>query len=123
PVLAPIAAAGAFAAVMAFGSAERGAVMPEDMMMALHKQEMVLPAHISQPLIQTLPAMQRFSQAMDANGGSSSSSRGAGAGGETHHHYNMQAMDGKSVGDFLRNNKKTIEKFVTRAHRGGFRLR
>src|SRR5260370_41816162 len=44
PVLAPIAGATAFAAVMAF---ERGGIVPKDTLAMLHRNEMVLPAHVS----------------------------------------------------------------------------
>ena len=50
-ILAPIAAAGIFAAALAFGSdvasAEGGFDVPNDTLAQLHKNEMVLPAHIS----------------------------------------------------------------------------
>lgn len=52
PVLAPVAAAAAFTAVMAFGggigSAEQGAVLPQDMMILAHRNEMILPPALSQ---------------------------------------------------------------------------
>lgn len=44
PVLAPVAGAAAFAAVMAF---EKGGIVPEDAYAMVHHEEMVLPAHIS----------------------------------------------------------------------------
>jgi predicted phosphoribosyltransferase len=48
PALAPIAAAGAFAAVSAFGSAEGGQyLVPAPQLTMLHPQEMVLPAAIA----------------------------------------------------------------------------
>ena len=48
PALAPIAAAGAFAAVTAFGSAEGGQyLVPAPQLTMLHPQEMVLPAAIA----------------------------------------------------------------------------
>jgi hypothetical protein len=48
PVLAPIAAAGAFAAVTALGSAEGGQyLVPAPQLTMLHPQEMVLPAAIA----------------------------------------------------------------------------
>jgi hypothetical protein len=52
-VLAPIVAAGAFAAVMGLGMlgvAEKGAVLDHDMPVFAHAKEMILPAHISQGL-------------------------------------------------------------------------
>jgi hypothetical protein len=47
-VLAPTLAAAAFTGTMAF--AEKGALVPDDMLMNVHKDEMVLPAKISTPL-------------------------------------------------------------------------
>jgi hypothetical protein len=47
PVLGAAAAAAVFAGVMAFGTAAKGAVAPEDMMMFQHAKEMTLPAHLS----------------------------------------------------------------------------
>jgi hypothetical protein len=48
PVLAPIAAASAFAAVVAFGSAEGGQyLVPGDQLTMLHRNEMVLPAGVA----------------------------------------------------------------------------
>jgi TP901 family phage tail tape measure protein len=55
PVLAPVAAATAYAGVMAFDvlSAEGGTVIPAGVnpLVQLHEKEMVLPAYISQPLM------------------------------------------------------------------------
>jgi hypothetical protein len=50
PFLAPVAAAAAYSAVMAYGIFEKGGILPENMMIAGHAQEMVLPAPISQGL-------------------------------------------------------------------------
>jgi hypothetical protein len=48
PFLAPIAAATAFAAVVAFGSAEGGQyLVPGDQLTMLHRNEMVLPAGVA----------------------------------------------------------------------------
>lgn len=47
PVLAPVAAATAFTAVMAFGSFARGGVAQEDMMGMMHRREMVLDPSLS----------------------------------------------------------------------------
>jgi hypothetical protein len=76
PVLAPIAAAGAFAAVMAFDvfSAAGGFDVPAGLnpVTQLHAREMVLPAGIADPLRANL-----------ANGGLAG---GGGSGGGTHIH-------------------------------------
>jgi hypothetical protein len=53
PALGAVAAAAAFAGVMALGalaSAAGGMVVPQDMPAFVHKNEMVLPAYLSQPL-------------------------------------------------------------------------
>ncbi len=47
PFLAPVAAAAAFTAVMAFGSFDRGGVVPHDMVGQVHKNEMVLDPYLS----------------------------------------------------------------------------
>jgi hypothetical protein len=47
PFLAPPAAAAAFAAVLAFGSFDRGGVVNEDMVANVHKREMVLDPYLS----------------------------------------------------------------------------
>jgi hypothetical protein len=46
-IMAPIAAAGAFTAVAAFGSFDQGGIVPNTGMHMLHAKEMVLPADIS----------------------------------------------------------------------------
>jgi hypothetical protein len=59
PFLAPEAAAVAFAAVLAF---EKGGLVPSTQMAMLHKNEMVLPAHISQ-------SVQKMADSGNAGGG------------------------------------------------------
>jgi hypothetical protein len=66
-VLAPAAAAGAFASTMAF--AEEGGIMPADMPVYAHAGEMILPEHISTPLQGVIPAMNTFNAAMAEEGG------------------------------------------------------
>jgi hypothetical protein len=101
PVLAPVAAAASFAAVMAFGafSAEGGAVLPNrNSFLFAHPQEMVLPKHISVGL-QNLIASGGLSNASSimnqAQGGSLSSTAlqmmrntAQADRGDTHHNYN-----------------------------------
>jgi hypothetical protein len=76
PVLAPVAAAAAFAGVMAFDviSAEggMGSVPFNDMPALLHRNEMVLPASIAQPLRFGLPAIAQMPQLMGAMSNQSS---------------------------------------------------
>ncbi len=74
-VLAPLAAAGAFAGTMAFGKFEKGGLVPETGVNLLHAREMVLPAKLSD-----------FVQ----NAARNASSEGGGTGGingDVHMHY------------------------------------
>ena len=64
PVLAPIAAATAFAAVLAF---DKGGVVPGDQAIYAHDQEMVLPAPISKAVQGAVPAINNFNTAMEGN--------------------------------------------------------
>lgn len=89
-IMAPIAAAGAFIAVEAFDNVSSAAggwdrVPYDDAPALLHRNEMVLPAHIANPL-----------RDMVSSGGSG----GQQGGGEIHIHLNT--MDGKSTSDWLR---------------------
>ena len=109
PILAPAAAATAFAAVAAFqsgiASAAGGYDVPSDQLAFIHKNEMVLPAAISQGL-----------KGLIAGGG--------GGGGLTQHFAgsNVYAMDGDSVRKLLgtpRNRSTLAETLATRYRRGG----
>ena len=99
PVLAPVAAAAAFTAVMAYDvfSAEGGFDIPTGLnpMTQLHEREMVLPADIADPL-----------RAGIASGG--------GAGGDIHIH----AVDAQSFQRLLLNNKGALAQALRGAHRG-----
>jgi hypothetical protein len=87
-ILAPAAAAAAFAAVAAYeglASLDVGAWnIPQDMTARIHKGETVMPA----------PFASSFREAM-AGGGF------PGGGGDTHHHWNITAMDDSSVRQWL----------------------
>lgn len=111
PILAPIAAGVAFAGVEAFtadiASAEGGweRVPADGMMTRLHYNEMVLPAHVAEPVRQ-----------MAKNGGK-------GGGGEIHHHhYSIQAYDTRGVGDLIRRRGKEISAAVQHLGRRGYRV-
>lgn len=105
PILAPIAAAAAFAGVMAF-SAQDGYDVPGiggpgidgrgGQVGIVHPREMILPAEIA----------DRF--------------RSGGGGGDTHH-WNVVAMDGPSFGRFLMDNKGHVAKAASKAVRDGYR--
>jgi len=104
PELAPVAAAGAFAAVMAFNvfSAEGGwGQVPFDgALTMLHQNEMVLPASIAGPL-------RTMTQQGAAQGG----------GGAGNFNITIQALDTQSGAQFLMNNMKTIAQGLTREAR------
>lgn len=97
-ILAPPAAAAAFAAVAAFSAAGgMGDVPYDNAPFLLHKQEMVLPANIANPLRNMLSGASVGGYGMPALGfagsGDASAALGANIGGgssagrETHHHY------------------------------------
>jgi hypothetical protein len=67
-IVAPLAAAGAFAAVAAFGSFAKGGIADEDMSAQIHKKEMVLPSDLSTGL----QGMIRNNLALSTPGGSPS---------------------------------------------------
>jgi hypothetical protein len=101
PVLAPIAAAGAFAAVMAF---EQGGIVPNGgpSNAVLHPNEMVLPA----------PLSQGFQRMLGAGGG---------GGGTTHLHYapTVHAYGAGGMEDMLKSHASTIHTIVKRGQRTG----
>ena len=101
PVLAPIAAATAFAAVSAF-SAEGGvgSVPYDDAPFLLHKNEMVLPANLATPLRAMLT-----SGGVNDNAASSAGSFGGSGGGDTIH---IHAVDARSFERMLRTNRAAV---------------
>jgi hypothetical protein len=137
PVLAPIAAGVAFAAVEAF-SAEggMGSVPYDNAPFMLHKNEMVLPASLANPMRDMLqggfslpssvtqPLGQWRSEASLPAAGNM-----GGPTGDTHnHHYHgpvylgdINAMDSKSFGQFTMDNKHHIAAAGQKAIRDGWR--
>jgi hypothetical protein len=94
-ILAPAAAAAAFAGVMAFGSAVPGLAvgawnLPNDMVAQLHAGESVLPADFA----------SGFRSAVAGGSG--------GAGGGDNYNITIQAIDTQSGAQFLKDNAKTI---------------
>ncbi len=115
-ILAPIAAAAAFAGVMAFGaigSAEGGwDRIPENQLAMVHKNEMVLPA----ALAENIRRMSAGSPGM--TGGSTSSTMGNTV--HTHtHNWTVQAWDGKDVKRVLDNHKHLVSSALLSSHRDG----
>lgn len=99
---APGAAAGMFAAIESFApiaSASGGMVVPEDMLSMVHKNEMVLPAHIAQPL--------------------TSAVKGGGLGGDSHvhAHFTIHAVDSSGFEKVLHENQDAIVATITKAMR------
>lgn len=100
PVLAPIAAATAFAGVEAF-SAEGGMVVPADNTLSLlHANEMVLPANLSAGLKDLI-------------------GNGSAGGGDIHVHYSPQvsAVDASGVENFFHRNQPALVKAIRTAVR------
>lgn len=103
PILAIAAMAAVFAAVAGMSSnvksARSGFDIPSGMnpMTQLHEEEMVLPAHLANPLRETL-----------ANGG---------GGGDTHHHWNVQTMDSRSFQRFLEDNPDALMAGINNSRR------
>jgi Flp pilus assembly pilin Flp len=109
PILAPAAAATAFAAVAAFqsgiASAAGGYDVPHDQLAFIHKNEMVLPAQISQGL----------KGLISGGGGSGVTQNFSGA-------VNVAALDGDSVRKLLRtprNRANLVQAFASHYARGG----
>lgn len=109
PILAPIAAGVAFAGVEAFtadiASAEGGweRVPADGMMTRLHYNEMVLPAHVAEPVRQ-----------MAKNGGN--------GGGVHHHHYSITMNDAHGVRRLIQKNGSEIAAGIRHLSRRGHRL-
>lgn len=107
-VLAPAAAAAAFAAVLAFGGKVPSAAggmwtVPSDMLAMVHKQESILPAGVAQP-------MRDFF----AGGGAA-----AQGGGGDNYAITIQAIDTQSGAQFLMNNSGVIAQGLARELRNG----
>ena len=106
-ILAPAAAAAAFAAVLAFGGklpSSAGGLwnVPSDTMAFIHKQETILPAHIAQP-------MRDFFTGGGATAG----------GGGGNYAITIQAIDTQSGAQFLLNNAGAIAQGLAREMRNG----
>ena len=99
PVAGAIAAAAAFAGVMAFGAFEAGGLVPNTGFHKLHEQEMVLPKNISNLITSSV---SNFT----TTGGQQNSS-------ELHTHFspNITAMDAKSVNAIM---DDQYERFVAK---------
>jgi hypothetical protein len=107
-IVAPVAAAGAFAAVMAFGSAAGGTEVDRDQLMMVHEKELILPANISQGLKGMISGW---------NGNSAAPQRGSMP--QVTIQQNVSAIDGQSVSRFLRNNRRAMTKEFGRMVRNG----
>lgn len=99
PIVGAIDAAAVFAAVSALNAFEKGGIVPETNVALLHKNEMVLPSHISQKV--------------------QSMAEPAKAGGDTHVHLGVSAIDGPSVGKFFSSNSGKMRREIQRMVRNG----
>jgi hypothetical protein len=95
PILAPIAAGVAFAGIMAFDNIASAAGgwenIPADQLAMVHKNEMVMPAHLAEGI-----------RGMVSSAGNSGAGGGSQGGGDTHIHINVQAIDAKLFQTALR---------------------
>lgn len=109
PVLAPIAAAAAFTAVAAFGggigTAEKGAVLPQDMMILAHRNEMILP-----------PMLSKGFADMIAGGASPG---GQAAPSVVHFAPQINAVDGPSVQRTLTDHTAIVADVIRKMVKGG----
>ena len=98
-IIAPVAAAAAYSATIAFAEGGWDNV-PSDQVAMIHKQEMVLPAHIANPLRESLAG-------------------GGGLGGQQHIH--IHAMDSQSFTQALKNNTGGLMEVLGGVMRNGRR--
>lgn len=112
-ILAPAAAAATFAGVEAFDNVASAAGgwgnVDADQLAQIHKNEMILPAHIA----------DFVRSGAQAQSGTAGTSRGGG----DIHNWNINAMDGKSVARVLSSNPDAIRKAASRAMNPGGRRR
>ncbi len=110
PIIAPAAAAVAFAGVEAFGSFDSGAwSLPQDMLIGAHQGEMIIP--------------QRGGLADEFRGLASNMRSGAGGGASISANvapqFHFHSMDSSTIANTLRANGGTIAKAVNQAVRDG----
>ncbi|WP_257306305.1 hypothetical protein [Geothrix campi] len=105
PFIAPVAAAVAFAGTMAFAEGGWDQV-PADQVAMIHKNEMVLPAHIAGPLRESL------------QGGGGLAAAGAGSGPVN---INIHSVDAKSVERLFAHNQGPLLRTLREAMRNGRR--
>jgi hypothetical protein len=101
---APVIAAGAFAAVEAFGSAEGGQwEVPGQQWTLVHPKESIIPSYIASPM-----------RAFFENGGNQISTAEAGhvsggqGGSPVHVHFHVNAIDGADAASFIQKNANNI---------------
>jgi hypothetical protein len=103
-ILAPIAAAGAFATVAAFDSFDTGTpYVPNDMLAQIHQGEAIIPA-------KTAAKWRDGDLGIGGEGG---------GGGDTHVHLNVSAIDAAGVAGFMKQHSGLISKALVSASRGG----
>lgn len=106
PVLAPVAGAAAFAAVMAF---EQGGIVPNDAFAMVHRKEMVLPQHIANFVMNAA--------------GKSDGSGGSGSGHHVVYAPTLNNVDGKGVDRLLaEHGDKFVNHFFREARRRNIRM-
>ena len=105
-LLAPAAAAGAFAATAAFGSFDVGTdYVPQDMLAVVHQGERITPASMN---VNNKGAAPYTPSTDEGKGGS-----------DTHVHFHVNAMDSGDVQGFFAKHGPTIAKTVSAQMRSG----
>jgi hypothetical protein len=110
-IVAPIAAAGVFASMMAFATFNKGGLVPgqgnsDTVPALLTPGEVVLPRQLAGPGLALLTGNDR----------AGSGSRGTV---NVHQHNNFSALDGKSVGRVVRKSRRELEREFRRLGRNG----
>ena len=117
-ILAPAAAVGAFAGVMALASAEGGMEVGHDQLAFIHKNEMVLPASLSSGFKNIIGNMGPAGAVGAA--GAPGSGAAAGAGSVTHvHHYNVTVHAGADREEMMDMVERNLVPMIRSASRKG----
>lgn len=130
PFLAPVMAAAALAAVIGFGASVVSASggmgeVDKDQMAMIHKKEMILPAHIAQPLRESLAGgWSPTGGGARATGGQSGSGAtaqgGPSRGGDNNFYYSPQSnVQDQNFEKMLQRNGSTFKKWVKNQQRNG----
>lgn len=119
-ILAPPAAAAAFAAVMAFGSFADGAYnVPSDMVAQIHAGEMIVPASISSQIrAGANSGIPPFMSSISGSGGQGTSG-GQGGSNPISITFQVQAIDSQGIANFFKSNAASLSTTISNIIRNG----